>query len=457
MPKLGYGYALYPGGASSLPSDISGLGLWLKADAGVSKMQGQSILANGLLAYWNLDNNSWIDSSGKGRTLISNNEVGNSSGIINNGAIFNETNWLKANSNINFGGSATICAWVKTTTDDGYRVIFASNENIENNFQVVFNPSGQIYFEGGAFGPITSSASYNDDSWHFVVLKYGSGTIELSIDNVSIGTQSYTYPNYNVGFFIGANNNGDSKYIGKIDEVGAWNRALSVSEITSLYNSGIGKTYPFEGTPFSEFVTAWADQSGNGNNASSSEATRPTFVSNALNAKPVLRFDGSGQKMALTSSIGGIAYSIFIVCKNNDNIKGSMYLWSLGLYSRYIAVITDSNYNENARNKFILAEYDAGDGQEPSVIAWSTASATNSFFIGTAMQNGGGKAYLNGSGGVDSLGTLALNNTFNSLGGYGFGFDINGDVAEIISYNRTLTNTERQQVEGYLNAKYAIY
>jgi len=204
-----------------------------------------SSLLSDLLAYWNLDNNSWLDSSGNGRTLINNNGVGNSSGIINNGAIFDSSNWLKANSNITFGASATICAWVKTTTDEGYRVIFASNENYDNNFQAVFNPTGQIYFESGGVDPITSSASLNDDNWHFVVLKYGSGTIELIIDNVSIGTSSYTYPSYNVGFFIGANNNGDSTYIGRIDEVGAWSRALTGGEITSLYNAGAGKTYPF--------------------------------------------------------------------------------------------------------------------------------------------------------------------------------------------------------------------
>lgn len=209
------------------------------------KRDAISPLLTGLLAYWNLDNNSWLDSSGNGRTLLNNNGVTNSSGIINDGAIFDETNWLKANTNINFGANATICAWVKTTIDSGYRVIFASNENDDNNFQVVFNPSGQIYFEGGVVGPITSTPSYNDDNWHFVVLKYGSGTIELSIDNVSIGTDSYTYPDENVGFFIGANNNGDSTYIGRIDEVGAWNRALTGEEITSLYNAGAGKTYPF--------------------------------------------------------------------------------------------------------------------------------------------------------------------------------------------------------------------
>jgi len=208
----------------------------------------------------------------------------------------------------------------------------------------------------------------------------------------------------------------------------------------------------------SNYVTSWADKSGNGNDAISSEGTRPTFESNTLNSKPVLRFDGTGQKMALTSSIGGTEYSIFIVCKNNDNEVGSMFLWATdNNYGKYIAVITDAGYNADARNKFILSEADAGGGGEGSVIAWSSAPATNSFFIGTATQNGGGKAYLNGYGGTDSLGTFIESNTFDLIGGYGFGYELDGDVAEIIAYNRVLTTPERQQVEAYLNSKYQIY
>ena len=205
-------------------------------------------------------------------------------------------------------------------------------------------------------------------------------------------------------------------------------------------------------------VTAWADQSGNGNNASSSGGTRPTFVSNTLNSKPVLRFDGAGQKMALTSSIGGTAYTIFIVCKNNDNTNGSMFFWSTDEnYAKYIGSVTSTSYNASARNKFILSENDVGSGEGDSIIAWSSTAVNNNYFIGTAMQNGGGKAYSNGSGGTDSLGTFAGSNTFNLIGGYEFGYELDGDVAEIIAYNRALTISERQQVEAYLNSKYQIY
>ena len=205
-------------------------------------------------------------------------------------------------------------------------------------------------------------------------------------------------------------------------------------------------------------VTAWADPSGTGNNASAQEGYEPTFVSNILNSKPVLRFDGTGPQLGLTSSIGGTAYTILIVCKNNDNVDGSMFFWTTeGNYGRYIASITSETYNASAVNKFILSENDVGGGEGDSVIAWSSAAVNNNFFIGTAIQNGGGKAYSNGSGGTGSLGTFIESNTFDLIGGYGFGYELDGDVAEIIAYNRAVTSTERQQVEAYLNTKYAIY
>jgi hypothetical protein len=205
-------------------------------------------------------------------------------------------------------------------------------------------------------------------------------------------------------------------------------------------------------------VTAWADQSGNGINAETSPGSEPTFVSNTLNGKPVLRFNGAGQQMALFDVIGGTAYTIFIVCKNNDNVNGSMFFWTSDAnYGRYIGSITSAGYNASARNKFILSQNDAGGGEGESIIAWSSTAVNNNYFIGTAIQNGGGKAYSNGSGGVDSLGTFDASNTFDLIGGYAFGYELDGDVAEIISYNRALSNSERQQVEGYLNAKYAIY
>jgi hypothetical protein len=44
---------------------------------------------------------------------------------------------------------------------------------------------------------------------------------------------------------VGGQPGGAAPMGGVIDEVGIWKRALSASEITTLYNSGSGTTYPF--------------------------------------------------------------------------------------------------------------------------------------------------------------------------------------------------------------------
>lgn len=44
---------------------------------------------------------------------------------------------------------------------------------------------------------------------------------------------------------LGMNYNNGTPFDGSLDEVGFWNKALTLSEITELYNSSTGKYYPF--------------------------------------------------------------------------------------------------------------------------------------------------------------------------------------------------------------------
>lgn len=65
----------------------------------------------------------------------------------------------------------------------------------------------------------------------------------------STGSPPYTYS----GYFPEAGS--PSRWDGYIDELGIWNTTLSQSQITELYNSGTGKTYPFSASS-SLFFTA---------------------------------------------------------------------------------------------------------------------------------------------------------------------------------------------------------
>ena len=64
-------------------------------------------------------------------------------------------------------------------------------------------------------------------------------------------------------------------------------------------------------------VSAWSDQSGNGNDMSQGNATyQPTWVDGVLNGKPVLRFDGANDDLdgpATNTLLGGGIDDITII------------------------------------------------------------------------------------------------------------------------------------------------
>lgn len=57
-------------------------------------------------------------------------------------------------------------------------------------------------------------------------------------------------------FNLGALVTASSNMTGFLDEVGVWDRALTGSEITTLYNSGFGLAYPFNGAIYPNLNTA---------------------------------------------------------------------------------------------------------------------------------------------------------------------------------------------------------
>ena len=99
------------------------------------------------------------------------------------------------------------------------------------------------------------------------------------------------------------------------------------------------------------------------------------------------------------------------------------------------------------------------DSQEYGNPETSIFEATNDGSLITFFKNGVSKG---------TLATAPYADLGSTSGSFGIGAQITPDqegailnarcyVAEIIIYNRAITETERQQVEAYLNAKYAVY
>lgn len=207
-------------------------------------------------------------------------------------------------------------------------------------------------------------------------------------------------------------------------------------------------------------VTAWADQSGNGNNAVGAD-TLPTLQSNAINGYPAIRFNNidDPSRFTVSNNFNLKNSSVFVVVKQlNLNNAFARILGFLGSNDDYdsddglafvfsntvpqLQVESNSNSavvaNLAANNVFASVAYKIDNSGNISVFynGGSEGTAQNADMT---SQNSGGAIYIGqGSQNLTAAGLY-------------------GDIAEVILYNSNLTTPERQQVEAYLNTKYAIY
>ncbi len=100
---------------------------------------------------------------------------------------------------------------------------------------------------------LSVAGTFNTSQWYHIVVTrkastrtkiYVNGTLNAS--NTSTINPNYATTQYTT---IGATQYGPSSityYInGKIDAVSVWDKELTESEVTDLYNSGAGKQYPY--------------------------------------------------------------------------------------------------------------------------------------------------------------------------------------------------------------------
>ncbi|QQS22775.1 fibronectin type III domain-containing protein [bacterium] len=183
------------------------------------------------------------------------------------------------------------------------------------------------------------------------------------------------------------------------------------------------------------------DKSGNGKNATSASTARPTLVSNALNGRSVMNFDGSDDYFNIGSSI--TYRTVAIVAKKSTSAA----------FSNYPGLIGD------------FTGTSPGNGHVLNGIDGTTklGSATSSFSL--AHRNGTSIAASSGHDfsplneywiGVFQL-PSSMTNTTSSIGMInGGGRYWNGDIAEVIAYSSTITSDQRNILENYLSTKWNI-
>ena len=148
----------------------------------------------------------------------------------------------------------SVAAWFKTSStfpDDGFIVNkggSGSDSSGQNqNYGLWFNSgekaTGGYETTGGSNKFVTSPTTFNDNQWHHGVVTFDGSIVKLYIDGVQVSSLASTSTPDNTGnqpLRIGANSRASSDFfVGQIDEVGVWDRALLKEEIDNLRNFGV--------------------------------------------------------------------------------------------------------------------------------------------------------------------------------------------------------------------------
>lgn len=176
------------------------------------------------------------------------------SGRIANGALFDGNGAVEVTDStvpLSLVDDFTIAAWIKTTAvSTGILVKTDSDTTWEQGEKAFYlDSSGLPTFVGWGNNYIRSSTAVNDGNWHYVVVVWdysGSGTTgtgKIYIDGVdATGSVNYRTNNADVAgntLKIGGTNynTNEARYIfdGQIDELAAYQRALSEAEQYSIY------------------------------------------------------------------------------------------------------------------------------------------------------------------------------------------------------------------------------
>ncbi len=160
-------------------------------------------------------------------------------------------------------------AWVNyRTCPNSWCPIVQSNSTAAAGW-LIRNGKQTFYAGGDHYSNTTVSAN----TWHHVAIVNNAGTLTFYLDGVSDGSLTGMPGGSWVSFGSDALQNDNDYLDGMLDDVRIYNRALSSTEIQTLYTTGIGATPPPPPTPTTIQIGSRVTVSGSSIRVRSTPAT----------------------------------------------------------------------------------------------------------------------------------------------------------------------------------------
>jgi glucose/arabinose dehydrogenase len=206
--------------------------------------------ANGLVAAYNFDagtGTSLSDLSGQGNTGAISGATWTTSGRYGGALVFNgSSNLVAVNAapSLNLSTAMTIEAWVyPTASQTGWRAIV--QREVDTYFLHASSNGALQPAAGGTFGStvafVGSPTAVPVGAWTHLAVTYDQATLRLYVNGVQVASQARTgtIPSATGALRIGGNVPYGEYFLGRIDDVRLYNRALAAAEIQSDMNTPV--------------------------------------------------------------------------------------------------------------------------------------------------------------------------------------------------------------------------
>ncbi|EKD91103.1 MAG: hypothetical protein ACD_30C00045G0003 [uncultured bacterium] len=279
---------------------------------GTNTQNQPNALSNGLVGYWKMDESSGnaADSSGNSLTLTNNATATYTAGKFGNAGTFVAASSQYFSTATTISGVKTVSFWTNNaSTTDEYINLIASTAYITSSSGTVSATgftSPTIYVNGVINGTLTASV------WNHVVVTTDTG---INANAFEVGRGNGAYNN------------------GKIDDTRVYNRALSASDVSQLYNFAPGPVGYWKLDESSWTVdcstTSVADSSGNGFNGTACPTSTGPAGGGIGKYGKAGYFDGSDDYVNIADpssgaldTTGGVSISAWVKPTNFSAIRG---------------------------------------------------------------------------------------------------------------------------------------